>query len=143
MKNTLLGYSQEKMIIYDLDLGDCAILRLIHDIYLNRTAKEKYMEFDKEKYIWLTYGYIFEQLQVIGSEKTVIRKINSMIEKRFLKKKIMHRKGENRGKYMFLALGELYKDLEFKYTDCTKTENFSYENSEEYAEFLKSLEGVI
>lgn len=143
MKNTLLGYSQEKMIIYGLDLGDCAILRLIHDIYLNRTAKEKYIEFDKEKYIWLTYGYIFEQLQVIGSEKTVIRKINSMIEKGFLKKKIIHRKGENRGKYMFLAFGELYKDLEFKYTDCTKTENFSYENSEEHAEFMKSLEGVI
>ena len=84
MKFTVNGYSQEKLIKMNLDLIDSLILRVLADMYSSNSNKIEYKIINDDKYM-CKYGYILEQIPIIGSERTLIRKIDSLIEKNILK----------------------------------------------------------
>ena len=81
-----LGYSQEKLIENGIDLKEASILRLVADLHKGLVNKKKYSVFNNEIYVWFTYGYLARQFPIAGSEKTIMRKINELVEKGFLKK---------------------------------------------------------
>ena len=80
MKYTINGYSQEKLLKNNLDLPDSLILRVLADIYSSNSKKIEYKIMNNDKYMWISYGYLFEQIPVIGSERTLVRKIDNLIE---------------------------------------------------------------
>ena len=82
MKYTIYGYSQEKLNNQSIDLESALILRVIADLYTSNSKKIEYKIMENDKYMWCTYGYIHEQIPIIGAERTMIRKIDSLIEKR-------------------------------------------------------------
>lgn len=117
MKYTIYGYSQEKLNNQGIDLESALILRVIADLYTSNSKKIEYRIMENDKYMWCTYGYIHEQIPIIGAERTMIRKIDSLIEKGILKKIVLKEKNGKKGNYLFITLGENYSDLTEYSTD--------------------------
>lgn len=111
MKFTVNGYSQEKLIKMNLDLIDSLILRVLADMYSSNSNKIEYKIINDDKYMWSKYGYILEQIPIIGSERTLIRKIDSLIEKNILKKIVLTAKKGVKGKYLYIAFDKTYEEL--------------------------------
>ncbi len=103
--------------IWSIDLESALILRVIADLYTSNSKKIEYKIMENDKYMWCTYGYIHEQIPIIGAERTMIRKIDSLIEKRILKKIVLKEKNGKKGNYLFITLGENYSDLTEYSTD--------------------------
>ena len=117
MKYTINGYSQEKLVELGIDLESSLILRVVADLYTSNSKKLEYKITHEDKYVWCTYKYIHKQIPIIGSEKTMIRKIDSLIEKGILKKIVLKEKNGKKGNYLFITLGENYSDLTEYSTD--------------------------
>ena len=117
MRYNICGYSQEILLNYNLDCNDATLLRTFMDIYTSSSEKLEYITIENEKFVWLTYGYISEQLQLLGSPRTIKRKIDKLIEKNILKRVILNSKNKKAGKYMYLAPGENYSVFENKNTE--------------------------
>ena len=117
MKYTIYGYSQEKLNNQGIDLESALILRVVADLYTSNSKKIEYRIMENDKYMWCTYGYIHEQIPIIGAERTMIRKIDSLIEKGILKKIVLKEKNGKKGNYLFITLGENYSDLTEYSTD--------------------------
>lgn len=121
MKYTIYGYSQEKLKNQNIDLESALILRVIADLYTSNSKKVEYKIMENDKYMWCTYGYIYEQIPIIGAERTMVRKIDSLIEKGILKKIVLKEKNGRKGNYLFITLGENYSDLtEYSIDEETK-----------------------
>ena len=111
MKYTINGYSQEKLLKNNLDLSDSLILRVLADIYSSNSKKIEYKIMNNDKYMWISYGYLFEQIPVIGSERTLVRKIDKLIEKGILKKELVTSKRGIKGRFLYVSFGEKYFEL--------------------------------
>ena len=126
MKFNICGYNQKSLIKYELDGNDAILLRTIMDIYSSSSNTIDYIILDNDKYMWLTYGYLFEQVQILGSVRTIIRKIEKLIEKNILKKVVLNSKNGKTGKYMYLAPDKNYAEL--------TTYEFYKQNENDYEE---------
>ena len=124
MKYTINGYSQEKLLKNNLDLSDSIILRVLADIYSSNGKKIEYKIINNDKYMWISYGYLFEQIPIIGSERTLVRKIDSLIEKGMLKKELVTSKKGIKGRFLYISFGE-------KYFELTEYSNHAKETEEE------------
>ena len=111
MKYTINGYSQEKLLKNNLDLSDSLILRVLADIYSSNSKKIEYKIMNNDKYMWISYGYLFEQIPVIGSKRTLVRKIDKLIEKGILKKELVISKRGIKGRFLYVSFGEKYFEL--------------------------------
>lgn len=129
MKYTINGYSQEKLLKNNLDLSDSLILRVLADIYSSNGKKIEYKIINNDKYMWISYGYLFEQIPIIGSERTLVRKIDSLIEKGMLKKELVTSKKGIKGRFLYISFGEKYFELT-EYSNNTKEEIKAKETEE-------------
>ena len=128
MRYNICGYNQKALLNYGLDCNDAMLLRTFMDIYTSSSEKLEYIILNNDKFLWLTYGYISEQLQLLGSIRTVKRKIDNLVEKNILKRVILNSKNKKSGKYMYLAPGENYS----AFCDCdfyTQKEDKNLENN--------------
>ena len=133
MKYTINGYSQEALIKNDLDLIDSLILRTLSDMYSSNSKKIDYkiLEYeternktDKDKFMWIKYGYLFEQVPIVGSERTIIRRIDKLIEKKFLKKQVLNCRNGIKGTFLYVTFDENYSDLT-EYEDKMSSEGMT------------------
>ena len=108
MKFTIYGYNQTVLIKHNLTLDDVFILKVISDIYFSQSEKINSIIFENCKYIWLSYKYIHKEIPIIGTERTLINRINSLVEKGFLKKIVKNTKDGKTGKFLYFAMGENY-----------------------------------
>src|SRR5699024_8622552 len=79
MKYTILGFQQTKLIELDLKVDDALILRTVKDMYAS--ASMEFIVENSEKYMWLNQKYFLSQIPIIGSRRTLLRRIDGMIEK--------------------------------------------------------------
>ena len=119
MKYTINGYSQEKLLKNNLDLSDSLILRILADIYSSNGKKIEYKIINNDKYMWISYGYLFEQIPILGSERTLVRKIDNLIAKKMLKKELVTSKKGIKGRFLYISFGERYFELT-EYSNNTK-----------------------
>ena len=139
MKYTVNGYSQEALIKNDLDLIDSLILRTLSDMYLSNSKKidytilenedeERELEGEKkdnrDKFMWIKYSYLFEQIPIVGSERTIIRRIDKLIKKKILKKQVLNCRNGVKGTFLYVALNESYSDLT-EYEDKMSSEGMT------------------
>ena len=108
MKFTIYGYNQTVLLEHNLTLDDVFILKVISDIYFSQSEKLNSIIFENCKYIWLSYKYIHKEIPIIGTERTLINRINSLVEKGFLKKIVKNTKDGKTGKFLYFAMGENY-----------------------------------
>ena len=134
MKYTINGYSQEKLLKNNLDLSDSLILRVLADIYSSNSKKIEYKIMNNDKYMWISYGYLFEQIPVIGSKRTLVRKIDKLIEKGILKKELVISKRGIKGRFLYVSFGEKY----FELAEYSKNVNEKIEAKEKEDKVKKS-----
>ena len=134
MKYTINGYSQEKLLKNNLDLSDSLILRVLADIYSSNSKKIEYKIMNNDKYMWISYGYLFEQIPVIGSERTLVRKIDKLIEKGILKKELVISKRGIKGRFLYVSFEEKY----FELTEYSNNVNEKIEAKEKEDKVKKS-----
>ena len=137
MKNTINGFRQDKLIENGLDLADSLILRLFADMYSsnsskieyqileyeveNKETKEKMLE--KDKFMWITYDYLYSQIPLVGSKSTFIRKTGELVEKGFLKKQVTNSKKGKKGTFLYISFGTKFSELLEYETEDTPTQN--------------------
>ena len=139
MKYTVNGYSQKALIKNDLDLIDSLILRTLSDMYLSNSKKIDYKILENEveeresegekkdnrdKFMWIKYSYLFEQIPIVGSERTIIRRIDKLIKKKILKKRVLNCRNGVKGTFLYVALNESYSDLT-EYEDKMSSEGMT------------------
>ena len=124
MKFTICGYNQTVLIEHNLTLDDVFILKVISDIYFSQSEKISSIIFENCKYIWLSYKYIHKEIPIIGTERTLINRINSLVEKGFLKKIVKNTKDGKIGKFLYFSLGENYSLLADEKVSSNQMKNF-------------------
>ena len=139
MKYTINGYSQEALIKNGLDLTDSLILRTLSDMYLSNSKKidykileneveeresEREKKDNKDKFMWIKYSYLFEKIPIVGSERTIIRRIDKLIKKKILKKRVLNCRNGVKGTFLYVALNESYSDLT-EYEDKMSSEGMT------------------
>ena len=145
MKFTICGYNQTVLLEHNLTLDDVFILKVISSIYFSQSEKISSMIFENCKYIWLSYKYIHKEIPIIGTERTLINRINSLAEKGFLKKIVKNRKDGKTGKFLYFSLGENYSLItgENKKTDekvsLNQMKNFHEGNEKTSSEPMKNF----
>lgn len=137
MKNTINGFRQDKLIENKLDLADSLILRLFADMYSSNSSKIEYqiLEYEvenektkektleKDKFMWVTYDYLYSQIPLVGSKSTFIRKVGELVEKGILKKQIRNSKKGKKGTFLYISFGEKFSELTEYETEDTPTQN--------------------
>lgn len=103
MKYTIHGYKQEKLYENGLDNDDALILRVLSDMYSSGSKKIHFKIIDQEKYMWITYEYLLEQIIVIGSKNKLIRRIDNLITKNILKKYLETSKNGVKGRFLYIC----------------------------------------
>lgn len=110
MKYTILGFSQQALLDYELDVSDALILKVLSDMYVSNNSKIEYRIFENDKYMWITYPYIHKEIPII-SQRTIIRKIDILIGKGILKKVNVSSKNGKKGNYLYISFDETYSKL--------------------------------
>ena len=137
MKNTINGFRQDKLIENGLDLADSLILRLFADMYSSNSSKIEYqiLEYEveneetkektleKDKFMWITYDYLYSQIPLVGSKSTFIRKVGELVEKGFLKKQVTNSKKGKKGTFLYISFGEKFSELLEYETEDTPIQN--------------------
>ena len=137
MKNTINGFRQDKLIENGLDLADSLILRLFADMYSSNSSKIEYqiLEYEveneetkektleKDKFMWITYDYLYSQIPLVGSKSTFIRKVGELVEKGFLKKQVINSKKGKKGTFLYISFGTKFSELLEYETENTPTQN--------------------
>lgn len=117
MKFNINGYSQPKLLEYELDIEDSLILRVVADMYVS--GKMEYKIINDNKYMWCSYGYLLEQIPILGTKRTLIRKIEKLIDKEILTKEVIASKKGRAGKFLYITFGKKYSELT-EYTPSDK-----------------------
>ncbi len=107
MKYTILGFSQRRAIELGLDLKHLIVLRWFVDY--KDTGKMSHKIFEDDKYYWIKYEGIIEDLPIIKttSHDTIYRYLKKMEKVGVLK----HRTLKQGGVWSYFTLGDKYKEL--------------------------------
>ena len=106
MKYSFLGYNVKKIMEFDLDVKDLAILRYLDDFM--ESGKMNYEVIEGVKYYWISYKNIEDELPFLGLGKRSI--MMRMLKLRDLGILAHYTKKEG-GTFSFYSLGEKYKEL--------------------------------
>ena len=123
MRYSIEGFSQEKLIKYDLDLKDVMLLRYFLD-FINSDTMSKIIINNKPFY-WLRYQKLQEDLPILGINNRLVlrRRLKKLEDKKILE----HYHKLEGGSFSYYALGENFEELLYKKTenktDSTKKED--------------------
>ena len=105
MKYSFLGYNVKKIMEFNLDVKDLAILRYFDDFM--ESGKMNYEVIEGVKYYWISYKNIEDELPFLGLGKRFI--MMRMLKLRDLR--ILAHYTKEGGTFSYYALGEKYKEL--------------------------------
>ena len=128
MQFSFLGYSVKKIMEFNLDVKDVIILRYFDDF--RKSGRMNYEVIEGEKYYWISYQSIENQLPFLGLGKRSI--MMRMLKLRDLGILSHYTKKEG-GTFSFYALGDRYKDLLYvnessNYNDNNNNNNNNQDN---------------
>ncbi|MBB6622549.1 conserved phage C-terminal domain-containing protein [Clostridium gasigenes] len=107
MQYTFLGFSTAKIMEFELDMKDMAILRYFVDF--RETGKMKAEMVDGENYYWVKYEAIVEEIPFIDLKKKAV--MARMLKLRDLGILTHYTKRSSAGTYSFFGLGSKYIEL--------------------------------
>lgn len=106
MKYTIMGFSQQKLQEFNMDLTDALILRWFIDF---KDTNKMYSEIvNNEKFYWIKYESLLSDIPIINIKKVPLgRRLKKLSESEILKRYIK-KKG---GTYTLYAIGIKYTEL--------------------------------
>lgn len=124
MKYSFLGYNVKKIMEFDLDVKDLAILRYFDDFM--QSGKMNYEVIEGVKYYWISYKNIEDELPFLGLGKRSI--MMRMLKLRDLGILAHYTKKEG-GTFSYYSLGEKYKELLYINENNDTSSNNNKENN--------------
>ncbi|WP_436514041.1 hypothetical protein [Clostridium thermobutyricum] len=116
MKYTIHGLQQEKLISLGLTNDDALVLSVIKDMYSSASIESKVI--DEERYIWINQNsLIFEQIPILGTKRTLLRKMKKFEELGLIKRKTIFNKNGVKGSFGYISITEKL-DYLTEYTVC-------------------------
>lgn len=110
MKYTILGFQQKKLIENNLTVEDAFILRTIKDMYASASMEFKTIE--NEKYMWINYSYLLEQIPIVGEKRNLMRRIEKYGSELLIVRKIEFQRNKTKGKFSYIKPTEKLDSLE-------------------------------
>lgn len=107
MKYLVLGFNQQKLVDFELDLKDAMLLRYFVDF--KKSGKMRNITLESETYYWLKYEAVVDEFPLLGikSKDTVYRRLQKLVKCKILK----HTTIKNYGNYSYYCFGENYEEL--------------------------------
>ncbi|WP_346920572.1 conserved phage C-terminal domain-containing protein [Clostridium sp. UBA7339] len=106
MKHTIMGFRQEKLIKFGLDIIDASILRYFIDFKESNGMNTR--EVEGHTYYWLRYDAVLREFPIFRMKKCTV-------QSRFFKLRdagmLTHLVVREKGTYSFFGIGENYKEL--------------------------------
>jgi hypothetical protein len=100
LKYTIMGFKQKKLLELGLKTDDALLLSVIKDIYASPTMESKI--FNGEKYIWINYTWLLNQIPIIGSKRNTKRRIEKFEEFGLLDRELEHSKNGTKGNFAYI-----------------------------------------
>ncbi|PVE17636.1 hypothetical protein DDA98_03330 [Clostridium perfringens] len=100
MKYTIHGFSQKKLIESGLDNDDALILSVIKDMYSSKNMQ--FQIIDGERFIWIDQGYLLEQIPIIGTQRSLKRRLKKFDDLKIIERKVLFCKDGIRGKFSYI-----------------------------------------
>lgn len=103
----IMGFNQEMIFKYNLDLVDIAILKWFIDLI----NKEKLVKeiIDGKIYYWVYYKKLLDDMPILKiNNKDVIRRRMKIMEEKSI---LIHYTKKKNGTYSYYNIGKNYKDL--------------------------------
>lgn len=110
MKYTILGFQQKKLIENNLTVEDAFILRTIKDMYASASMEFKTIE--NEKYMWINYSYLLEQIPIVGEKRNLMRRIEKYGSDLLIVRKLEFSRNAIKGKFSYIKPTEKLDSLE-------------------------------
>lgn len=127
MKHTIMGFRQDKLIKFGLDIIDASILRYFIDFKESNGMNTR--EVEGHIYYWLRYDAVLREFPIFRMKKCTV-------QSRFFKLRdagiLTHLVVREKGTYSFFGIGENYKEL-------INREGAEEENSEGICEEAKGM----
>ncbi|MBS5950807.1 MAG: hypothetical protein KIC47_10905, partial [Clostridium sp.] len=106
MQFSFLGFSVKKVMEFELDVKDLAILRFFQDFM--KSGKMNYEEVDGVKYYWISYKNISEEMPFLGlGKRTVMMRMLRLRDLGLLS----HYTKKEGGTFSYYTLGDKFNDL--------------------------------
>lgn len=103
MKYQIHGLQQEKLISLGLTNDDALVLSVIKDMYSSASVESKVI--DEERYIWINQkSLVVEQIPILGSRDTFIRKLNKLEKLGIIKRKKVFNKNGVKGTFSYITI---------------------------------------
>lgn len=105
MKYTIHGLQQDKLISLGLSNDDALVLSVIKDMYSSVSIESQIIE--NERYIWVNQkSLVVEQIPILGSRDTFIRKLNKLEKLGIIKRKKVFNKNGVKGTFSYITITE-------------------------------------
>ncbi|WP_160669764.1 hypothetical protein [Clostridium sp. C8-1-8] len=149
MKYSIMGFNQEKLMEFGLDIKDAAILRYFVDFM--ESFKMRSQVIDREIYYWVKYEGVIKQYPILNlsNADSVYRRFKKLVKLNILK----HKTVVANGKYSYYTLGDNYIELIFEYnmhsfsrkkdrfndvfSQCEETEIDRFDEDNDYEELIE------
>ncbi len=106
MQFSFLGFSVKKIMEFELDVKDLAILRFFQDFM--KSGKMNYEEVDGVKYYWISYKNISEEMPFLGlGKRTIMMRMFKLRDLGLLS----HYTKKEGGTFSYYTLGDKFKEL--------------------------------
>ena len=112
MQFSFLGFSSMKIMEFNLDVKDMIILKYFNDF--KNSGKMNFEVVNGEKYYWLSYQNIENELPFLGlAKRAIMARMFKMKKLGILK----HYTKKDGGTFSYYALGERFNELLYSYPD--------------------------
>jgi hypothetical protein len=101
VKYTIHGFQQKKLVENHLNTDDALILSVIKDMYAS--AKMEYILEDGNKYMWINYTYLLNEIPIIGKKRNLMTKIKMYADELYLLRLLKYEKKGVKGTYAFIC----------------------------------------
>lgn len=105
MKNMIYnihGFQHDKLMELGLDNDDALILRAIKNMYSSATIEYKII--DGDKFVWVKQDFLVQQVQLIGSKRKIVRRMEVMQEKNIIDTRTVYSRKGRKGTYYYVRL---------------------------------------
>ena len=123
MRYSVLGFNQEKLIQYDIDMTDVLLLDYIQRA-LSQPSMVKTFE-EEQPYVWLNHAKILEDLPILHIKEDMLKKRIANLVKLGLIKSITIANTAGRGSRAYYTITEAFEELQFSDEDMTKCKKLS------------------
>lgn len=111
MRYSILGFNQEELIKYNVDMTDVLLLDYIQRA-LAQPSMHKTVDEDNQPYVWLQHKKILEDLPILDIKENMLKKRLSKLVELNLIKHINIANNQGRGSRTYYTITELFESLQ-------------------------------